>query len=138
MIDVKSGANYNSGFPVLGNPSVFICPPPRPDPYTSQDLYNPVYEELSNGECWRIYRGSSARVELLARSVFKHEAIFFFAFLDHIFLSVDNIKIACERFLVASSAGVSASFLFRVFDCPVSSSLVVPLFYSSYPYHMYE
>ncbi|GFG30910.1 hypothetical protein Cfor_03227, partial [Coptotermes formosanus] len=49
MIDVKSGANYNSGFPVLGNPSVFICPPPRPDPYTSQDLYNPVYEELSNG-----------------------------------------------------------------------------------------
>jgi hypothetical protein len=50
MIDVKSGANYNSGFPTLGNPSVFICPPPRPDPYTSQDLYNPVYEELSNGE----------------------------------------------------------------------------------------
>jgi hypothetical protein len=50
MIDVKSGANYNSGFPVLGNPSVFICPPPRPDPYASQDLYNPVYEELSNGE----------------------------------------------------------------------------------------
>ncbi|PSN52598.1 hypothetical protein C0J52_19558 [Blattella germanica] len=46
MIDVKSGANYSSGFPVLGNPSVFICPP---DPYTSQDLYNPVYEELSNG-----------------------------------------------------------------------------------------
>lgn len=54
MIDVKSGANYNSGFPVLGNATVFICPPPRPDPYSSQDLYNPVYEELSNGE-WEFW-----------------------------------------------------------------------------------
>nr|CAD7568808.1 unnamed protein product [Timema californicum] len=49
MIDVKSASNYNTGFSVIGNPSVFICPPPHLDPYTSQDLYNPVYEELSNG-----------------------------------------------------------------------------------------
>ncbi|XP_066998451.2 uncharacterized protein pxb [Anabrus simplex] len=40
MIDVKS-----AGFPA----SVFICQPPRTEPYTSQELYNPVYEELSNG-----------------------------------------------------------------------------------------
>ena len=65
MIDVKSGANYNSGFPVLGNPSVFICPPPRPDPYTSQDLYNPVYEELSNGKYIR--RIMASRTGLLFR-----------------------------------------------------------------------
>jgi hypothetical protein len=96
MIDVKSGANYNSGFPVLGNPSVFICPPPRPDPYTSQDLYNPVYEELSNGEYWRT--SSSARIELLAPSVFKLEVVFFLAFLDHVFLSVDNIKLLGSAF----------------------------------------
>ncbi|CAD1478274.1 unnamed protein product [Heterotrigona itama] len=29
---------------------VFVCSSPGPDPYTSQDLYNPVYEELSNGD----------------------------------------------------------------------------------------
>jgi hypothetical protein len=67
MIDVKSGANYNSGFPVLGNPSVFICPPPRPEPYTSQDLYNPVYEELSNGECYGICRVVDAKRALVFR-----------------------------------------------------------------------
>ncbi|XP_063232126.1 uncharacterized protein LOC134536304 [Bacillus rossius redtenbacheri] len=49
MIDVKSCPNYSSGFSVINHPSVFICPPTRPDAYTSQDLYNPVYEELSNG-----------------------------------------------------------------------------------------
>ncbi|CAK9808769.1 hypothetical protein ANTPLA_LOCUS5906 [Anthophora plagiata] len=27
---------------------VFVCSSPGPEPYTSQDLYNPVYEELSN------------------------------------------------------------------------------------------
>ena len=41
MLDVKSGtAMFRPEGPV------FICPP---DPYASQDLYNPVYEELSNG-----------------------------------------------------------------------------------------
>ncbi|XP_060826053.1 uncharacterized protein LOC132912565 [Bombus pascuorum] len=32
------------------NRGVFVCSSPGPDPYTSQDLYNPVYEELSNGD----------------------------------------------------------------------------------------
>lgn len=39
MLDVKDS-----------NRGVFVCSSPGPDPYTSQDLYNPVYEELSNGE----------------------------------------------------------------------------------------
>jgi len=40
MLDVKDGGR-----------GVFVCSSPGPDPYTSQDLYNPVYEELSNGKC---------------------------------------------------------------------------------------
>jgi len=28
---------------------VFICPPSVPESYASQDMFNPVYEELSNG-----------------------------------------------------------------------------------------
>ncbi|KAI4495455.1 hypothetical protein M0802_008669 [Mischocyttarus mexicanus] len=39
MLDVKEA-----------NRGVFVCSSPGPDPYTSQDLYNPVYEELSNGD----------------------------------------------------------------------------------------
>ncbi|XP_018402264.1 PREDICTED: uncharacterized protein LOC108779364 [Cyphomyrmex costatus] len=39
MLDVKDGGR-----------GVFVCSSPGPDPYTSQDLYNPVYEELSNGD----------------------------------------------------------------------------------------
>ncbi|XP_015591252.1 uncharacterized protein LOC107265882 [Cephus cinctus] len=39
MLDVKEGGR-----------GVFVCSSPGPDPYTSQDLYNPVYEELSNGD----------------------------------------------------------------------------------------
>ena len=39
MLDVKEGGR-----------GVFVCSSPGPDPYTSQDLYNPVYEELSNGK----------------------------------------------------------------------------------------
>lgn len=42
MIDVNSYANHT------GFSSVFICPS-VPDSYNSQDLFNPVYEELSNG-----------------------------------------------------------------------------------------
>ncbi|XP_046688040.1 uncharacterized protein LOC124373735 [Homalodisca vitripennis] len=53
MLDVKSRGNYpkNCAYPVISHSHspVFICPPPRPDQYNSQDLYNPVYEELSNG-----------------------------------------------------------------------------------------
>ncbi|XP_059473328.1 uncharacterized protein LOC132195391 isoform X2 [Neocloeon triangulifer] len=67
MMDVKQRSavplpvlqHYGAGFPphLLGNASVFICPPPRIDPYAEQELYNPVYEELSNGsEC----RGSDS------------------------------------------------------------------------------
>ncbi|GAB1862723.1 hypothetical protein CAJAP_03802 [Camponotus japonicus] len=39
MLDVKESGR-----------GVFVCSSPGPDPYTSQDLYNPVYEELSNGD----------------------------------------------------------------------------------------
>lgn len=28
---------------------MFICPPSVPESYASQDMFNPVYEELSNG-----------------------------------------------------------------------------------------
>lgn len=43
MIDVNSYPNHT------GFSSVFICPSSVPDSYNSQDLFNPVYEELSNG-----------------------------------------------------------------------------------------
>ncbi|RZF43073.1 hypothetical protein LSTR_LSTR001251 [Laodelphax striatellus] len=52
MLDVKSRAVYpnNCNYPVISHSPVFICPPPpRQEQYCSQDLYNPVYEELSNG-----------------------------------------------------------------------------------------
>lgn len=61
MLDVKrrkkwlgmggyGGPGYPpAGYPVLGQPPVFICPPPLAQhQHYSQDLYNPVYEELSN------------------------------------------------------------------------------------------
>lgn len=32
------------------DPPVFLCSSPGPDPYCSQDLYNPVYEELSDAD----------------------------------------------------------------------------------------
>lgn len=32
------------------HPPVFLCSSPGPDPYSSQDLYNPVYEELSDAD----------------------------------------------------------------------------------------
>lgn len=56
MLDVKSRAGYpnSCAYPVISHSHspVFICPPPRPEQqYCSQDLYNPVYEELSNGKC---------------------------------------------------------------------------------------
>lgn len=41
MIDVNKEKNGNRGG--------FVCSSPGPDPYGSQDLYNPVYEELCNG-----------------------------------------------------------------------------------------
>lgn len=50
MIDVKSNIHYPSGYPMTPNPPVFLCSSPGPDPYCSQDLYNPVYEELSDAE----------------------------------------------------------------------------------------
>ncbi|KAK7793452.1 hypothetical protein R5R35_001179 [Gryllus longicercus] len=46
MIDVKGPAS--AGYGGAGN--IFVCQAaPRAEPYASQDLYNPVYEELSNG-----------------------------------------------------------------------------------------
>ncbi|KAK9875422.1 hypothetical protein WA026_007815 [Henosepilachna vigintioctopunctata] len=50
MIDVKNNIHYPSGYPISQQPPVFLCSSPGPDPYCSQDLYNPVYEELSDAE----------------------------------------------------------------------------------------
>ncbi|GLV39715.1 pxb [Carabus blaptoides fortunei] len=50
MIDVKSNIHYPSGYPMTAHPPVFLCSSPGPDPYCSQDLYNPVYEELSDAD----------------------------------------------------------------------------------------
>lgn len=50
MIDVKNNIHYPSGYPISQHPPVFLCSSPGPDPYCSQDLYNPVYEELSDAE----------------------------------------------------------------------------------------
>lgn len=50
MIDVKNNIHYPSGYPMSNHPPVFLCSSPGPDPYCSQDLYNPVYEELSDGD----------------------------------------------------------------------------------------
>ncbi|XP_017776478.1 PREDICTED: uncharacterized protein LOC108562590 isoform X2 [Nicrophorus vespilloides] len=50
MIDVKNNIHYPSGYPISTHPPVFLCSSPGPDPYCSQDLYNPVYEELSDAE----------------------------------------------------------------------------------------
>ncbi|XP_065167414.1 uncharacterized protein pxb isoform X3 [Atheta coriaria] len=50
MIDVKNNIHYPSGYPISTHPPVFLCSSPGPDPYCSQDLYNPVYEELSDAD----------------------------------------------------------------------------------------
>lgn len=50
MIDVKNNVHYPSGYPMSQHPPVFLCSSPGPDPYCSQDLYNPVYEELSDAD----------------------------------------------------------------------------------------
>ncbi|GJQ66076.1 hypothetical protein Trydic_g4161 [Trypoxylus dichotomus] len=52
MIDVKSNhlTHFPSGYPMSNHPPVFLCSSPGPDPYSSQDLYNPVYEELSDAD----------------------------------------------------------------------------------------
>lgn len=50
MIDVKNNIHYPSGYPISQHPPVFLCSSPGPDPYCSQDLYNPVYEELSDND----------------------------------------------------------------------------------------
>lgn len=50
MIDVKNNIHFPSGYPMSQHPPVFLCSSPGPDPYCSQDLYNPVYEELSDAD----------------------------------------------------------------------------------------
>lgn len=50
MIDVKNNVHFPSGYPISHHPPVFLCSSPGPDPYCSQDLYNPVYEELSDAD----------------------------------------------------------------------------------------
>lgn len=49
------------------------------------------------------------RLSLLAQSSLKHQSIFV-VFLDHVFLSVDNIKVASGPFLAELPADVPGSF----------------------------
>ncbi|XP_063985293.1 uncharacterized protein LOC135166696 [Diachasmimorpha longicaudata] len=56
MLDVKEGGR-----------GLFVCSSPGPDPYISQDLYNPVYEELNNGE-----HDTDEESELNARNRLNH------------------------------------------------------------------
>ncbi|XP_022912919.1 uncharacterized protein [Onthophagus taurus] len=59
MNDVKNNIHYPSGYPISQHPPVFLCSSPGPDPYSSQDLYNPVYEELSDAESELPHAGHS-------------------------------------------------------------------------------
>jgi hypothetical protein len=63
------------------------------------------------------------RLSLLSRSVFKYEATFFLAILDYVFVSVDNIKVAWEFFLMASFVDISANYssLYLFAQLPFSS-----------------
>jgi hypothetical protein len=56
------------------------------------------------------------RVDLLSPFHPQYEAIFFLAFMDHVFLSVDNITFVWELFLMASSADVLNCPSFHVFS----------------------
>jgi hypothetical protein len=49
------------------------------------------------------------RLSFLAPSVLKRQAIFFLAFLDHVFLSVDNMKVTLELPFMASSVNVKVN-----------------------------
>jgi hypothetical protein len=72
-------------------------------------------------------------LSLLARSGFKNRAIFF-TFLHHVFLSVGNIKVARELFLMASSVDVPANLsFFHVFFCLSSLFPVVTIVRRSVP-----
>lgn len=52
MFDLKSGGSFSNGFPVLQDHSVYL----GSHPYISEDLYNPVYEEISHGELVNLSR----------------------------------------------------------------------------------
>jgi hypothetical protein len=71
---------------------------------------------------------------MLARSVLRHQTIFLLVFMEHVFLSVDNVEVVWELFLLISYVDVPANFLsFGVFVCPASSFPVVTLFSPSFP-----
>jgi hypothetical protein len=73
-------------------------------------------------------------LSLLARSVHKNHFIFFLAFLGHVFLSVDNKRVAWKPFLMAHPVDVPANLSsFRVFVCSTSSFPVVPSFHRPIP-----
>lgn len=51
MIDVKNCHYQGSGYSMAMNAPIFLCSSSSgPDPYCSQELYNPIYEELSDAE----------------------------------------------------------------------------------------
>jgi hypothetical protein len=72
-------------------------------------------------------------LSLLARSVLKHQTAFFLAFLDHVFLSVNNIRVVWDFFLMASSVEVPANLIkiqayffvgFEVFTAVAMKSII--------------
>jgi hypothetical protein len=72
-------------------------------------------------------------LSLLAHSVLNHQAILM-AFLSYVFLSVGNMRIALEPFLMVFAVDVQASSsTFRVFVFRTSSFLVMTSFRFSFP-----
>jgi hypothetical protein len=72
-------------------------------------------------------------LSLLARCFLKYQAIFFLALLDHVFLSVDNIKFVWEVFLMASTVDIPASFsCFPVSVSPTSHSYLLLYFVATF------
>lgn len=46
MVDLKPNVVHPRAYRTAEEPTVFICS----DPYAADDLYNPVYQELSPGK----------------------------------------------------------------------------------------
>jgi hypothetical protein len=51
-------------------------------------------------------------LSLLARSAFKLQAIFFLAFLEHVFLSFDKAKVAWEVSVAACAVDIPDKYFF--------------------------
>jgi hypothetical protein len=87
------------------------------------------YVDTNNSPWWFhhisrcVHHHHQQGLSMLPRSALKQKAVFFLAFLDHVFLSVESIKFAWKLHLMTSAGDpVSVSF-FRV--------LVYPTYYSN-------